>query len=190
MRYKGFLSILLFGFCINCITSACLAQRSDFIVLQKNNRTIKSFFSGTNATFVADGQLYSGKIERIESDSIFIIQYDVRRVLTNLGIYMVDTISALKYPVSFHAVTQIMKDRKGFDWGASGASLFGGGALITTVGLVTWLFTKKDSKYYAGPKLVAGAALAALTGYILLNSNQSTYTINKKFTLHYISAKN
>jgi pyoverdine/dityrosine biosynthesis protein Dit1 len=190
MKYKSFLLVLFFSFCINCSGNVCLAQQSDFIVLKKNNRTIKSFFGGTNAEFVADGQLYSGKINRIEKDSIFIIQYDIRRMPTNLGVNMIDTISALEYAVYFKKIILVSKDKKGFDWGASGASLFGGGALITTVGLATWLFTKKDSKYYAGPKLVAGSALAAVAGYILLKSNKSAYTINKNFTLHYISAKN
>lgn len=190
MTFKSFLLVVMFSFCINCIAISCLAQQSDFIVLKKNNKTIQSFFSGTNARFVADGQLYSGNINRIEKDSIFITQYDIRRIPTNLGVYMIDTISALVYPVYFKKISQILKNKKGFDWGASGASLLGGGVLITTVGLATWLFTKKDSKYYAGPKLVAGSALAAVAGYVLLKSNKSVYTINKTFTLHYISAKN
>jgi hypothetical protein len=190
MSYKCFLPAIILSFCINCIISASFAQGSDFIILKKNNKTIKSFFSGANASFIADGQVYSGNINRIEKDSIFITQYDIRRIPTNLGIYMIDTISALVYPVNYKKISQVIKDKEGFDWGASGASLFGGGALITTVGLATWVFTKKDSRYYAGPKLVGGSALAALVGYVLLKSNKSTYTVNKKIMLQYISAKN
>lgn len=190
MRYKSFLPAIILSFCINSITSNLFAQRSDFIVLKKNNKTLKSLFSGTNVSFVAEGQVYSGNINRIEKDSVFITQYDIRRLPTNLGVYMIDTISALVYPVYYKTISEVMKDKEGFDWGASGASLLGGGALITTVGLATWIFTKKDSRYYAGPKLVGGSALAALAGYILLKSNKSTYIINKKVTLQYISAKN
>ncbi|MEO7800792.1 MAG: hypothetical protein ABIR81_02270 [Ginsengibacter sp.] len=190
MSYKRFLLALAVSFSFICIIPASVAQRSDFIVLKKHNKTIKSFFSGTNTSFIADGQFYSGSINRIEKDSIFITQYDIRRVPTNLGIYIIDTISALVYPVYYKKISQVMKDKEGFDWAASGTSLFGGGALLTTVGLATWALTKKDSRYYAGPKLVGGSALAALVGYILLKSNRSTYLVNKKVTLQYISAKN
>lgn len=172
------------------VPNIAVAQQSDFIVLKKHNKTIKSFFSDSRIELIANGQLYSGKISKVDKDSIFIIQYDIRRVPTNLGVFIPDTISSIQVPVHFKDVTQIVKNKKGFDWGASGASLLGGGTLITTVGLATWLFTKKDSRYYAGPKLIGGAAIAAGVGYALLKSNKSTYTINKNITLRYISAKN
>ena len=172
------------------IWNECAGQQSDFIVLKKKNKILKSYFSGSQIQFIANDAFYSGTISKVDKDSIFIIQYDIRKVPTNLGVYMMDTISALQYPVYFKEVTQIIKNRKGFDWGASGASLFGGGVLISAVGMATWLFTKQDSRYYAGTKLVGGAALAAAAGFVLLKSNKSTYAINRKVTLHYIPAKN
>ena len=40
----------------------------------------------------------------------------------------------------------------------------GGGSSITTVGLGTWLFSKPNTRYYASPYLVGGAALLAGSG--------------------------
>ncbi len=190
MKLRRLLNIWLPVIIVAFMCKDCAAQQSDFIVLRKHKKTLQSFFSGSNIELIANNQFYSGTISKIDKDSIFIMQYDIRRIPTNLGVYVIDTISALQYPVHFKEVTHIIKNSKGFDWGASGASLFGGGALITTVGLATWLFTKPDSRYYAGPKLVVGAAIAAAAGYILLKSNKSSYTINRKFTLQYLSAKN
>lgn len=172
------------------IYALCLSQPSDFIVLKKDSRTIKSFFAGSLIGFETDGGFYSGKITAVKKDSLFINQYDVRQVPTNLGVYVLDTVAVYRLKFNYKEISKIENQkRKGFNWAASGGSLLGGGILITAVGLGTWAFTKPGTQYHASPALVlSGAALAGI-GYLLLKSNGSYYSIGKKYQLEYIKVK-
>ena len=182
-------SALLF-FISSFIYASCLSQPSDFIILKKDQRTIKSFFAGSNIGFVTENGNYSGKIISVKKDSLFIEEYDIRQVPTNLGVYMLDTVATYRLAFNYKEIIKIENQkRKGFNWAASGGALFGGGILITTVGLGTWIFTKTGTQYHASPALVISAAALAGVGYLLLKSNGSYYTIGKKYQLEYIKVK-
>ena len=97
-----------------------------------------------------------------------------------------------KYPfaVNYKEIKDFGKNRNNkFNWSGSGAALLGGGLLITTVSLGTWLFTKPNSRYYASPYLVGGAALLGGIGYVLLKSNGKGIILGKKYSLEYIKVK-
>lgn len=183
---KSFFLFLLASF-IYCIG---LSQPSDFIILKKDQHTIKSFFAGSNIGFETNTGYYSGQVTSIKKDSLFINQYDIRRVPTNLGIYVLDTVATYRLAFNYREIIKVENQtRKGFNGAASGGSLFGGGILITVVGLGTWVFTKPGTQYHASPVLVgAGAALAGI-GYLLLKSNGSNYSIGKRYQLEYIKVK-
>ncbi|MDQ6756622.1 MAG: hypothetical protein M3004_06770 [Bacteroidota bacterium] len=172
------------------ISSKSLSQPSDFIVLKKNNRTLKSFFAGSSIFFKTERGYYSGKINAIRKDSIFLLQYDIRQVPTGLGVFVTDTISTYRLQFGYKEIRAIENEkRKGFNWAASGSSLFGGGVLITAIGLGTWIFTKPGTQYHASPSLVvAGAALTGI-GYLLLRSGNGVYKIGGKYWLQYIRVK-
>ena len=65
----------------------------------------------------------------------------------------------------------------------------GGGLLLATVGLGTWLFTKPNTRYYGSPYLVGGAALLAGIGYLLAKSSGKKMALGRKYTLEYITVK-
>ncbi|MEO5501544.1 MAG: hypothetical protein ABIR31_08890, partial [Ginsengibacter sp.] len=88
---------------------------------------------------------------------------------------------------NYHDIISLGKLNNHFDWSASGGALFGGGLLITTVGLGTWLFTKPDTRYYASPYLVGGAAVLAGIGYLLARKGATGIVIGRKYRLEYIS---
>ena len=182
-------SALIF-FVSSFMYASCLSQPFDFVVLKKDQRTIKSFFAGSNIGLATEKGYYSGKIISIKKDSLFIEQYDIRQVPTNLGVYMLDTMATYRLAFNYKEIIKIENQkRKGFNWAASGGALLGGGILITGVGLGTWVFTKPGTQYYASPALViSGAALAGI-GYLLLKSNGSYYAIGKKYHLEYIKVK-
>lgn len=174
---------------ISCIYTAGLSQPSDFIVLKKHHQTVKSFFAGSNISFATTDGYYLGQITSIKKDSLFINQYDVRQRQTNLGVYVLDTVATYRLVFNYKDILKIGREkRKGFNWSASGESLFYGGILITAVGLGTWIFTKPGTEYHASPLIViSGAALAGI-GYVLLRSN-NTSSIGKKYHLEYIKVK-
>ncbi len=182
-------SALLF-FVSSFIYASCLSQPSDFIVLKKDQRTIKSFFAGSNIGFKTDKGYYNGQITSVKKDSLFIEEYDIRQIPTNLGVYMLDTVATYRLGFNYKDVIKIENQKtKGFNWANSGGSLLGGGVLITVAGLVTWIFAKPGTQYHASPALVIGGAALAGIGYLLLRSNGSYYSIGKKYQLKYIKVK-
>jgi hypothetical protein len=165
---------------------ACLAQ-SDLLVLKKNNKTVRSFYPGMNISFTTNLRYYEAQIASIRNDSLYLVQYDIKRVPLMSGGVILDTIGTFRFGVNYKDILSFENDRKGFDWGASGAGLFGGGVVLTTAGLITWIFAKPDTRYYARPEVVIAGAALATTGYLLMRTGSRKTVIGKKYTLHYIN---
>ena len=181
------MKIILLCFFIFYFSFICNAQGSDFFVVKKNQHTVKTFFAGSPIQFETNTGYYGGQIESVKNDSLFLLQYDIRNVPTRLGVIVLDTVATYRLQFNYKDVIAIVnKQQKGFDIRSSGASLLGGGLLLTTVGLGTWIFTKPGSQYYASPYLVAGSAILAGAGYVLLKTNTGNYKIGKKYTIEYI----
>ena len=182
MRFLTALFAILF------FTASCLAQ-SDLLILKKNNRTERTFFPGSQMIFATANGFYNGYVTSIERDTVFLIQYDVRQVPSNLGVYVLDTIARYRFGINYHDITGFGNDSKKFDWNASGGALFGGGILLTTVGLGTWIFTKPGTRYHAGTSLIIGSAALAGIGYLLMKSGNKGTKLGKKYKLNYIKVK-
>lgn len=150
---------------------------------------MKTYYTGEVISFGAVSGYFSGVITAIAKDTIFFTQYDIRQRPTNLGVYVLDTVGTYKLGFNYRDIAYIGHNRSGFNWSASGASLLGGGIILTTVGLGTWVFTKPGTQYYASPALVIGSAALAGVGYLLLKSNHS-YKLGNKYHLEYISLTN
>ena len=166
------------------------SQSSDLLILKKNERTLQTFFPGNEIIFSTSTRYYDAYIQSINHDSLFLIQYDVRPVPTSLGIYVLDTLGTYPFAVNYKEITGLGKyGNKKFDWSGSGGALLGGGVLLTTVGLGTWIFTKPNTRYYASPYLVGGAALLTGVGYFLAKSTGRKLPLGKKYSLEYIPVK-
>jgi hypothetical protein len=180
--------LVIFFSCLLCC-AICAAQ-SDMLILKKNNRTQQTFFPGNPMTFSTFTGYYSNAyITSIERDSVFLIQYDIRQVPTNLGVYVLDTVARYRFGINYHDITGFGKTNNKFDWNASGGALFGGGILLTTVGLGTWIFAKPNTRYYARPSLVIGSAVLAGIGYLMLRSHGKGMPLGKKYQLVYLKMK-
>lgn len=177
--------ILLFAF---FLATECNAQ-SDLLILRKHNKTVQSFYSGTEMTFYTSNKYHEGSVTSIERDSVFLIYYDIRPMMTRLGVYVLDTVATYPFSVDYRDITSFTKERKNFDWSSSGAVLFGGGVLLTTAGLITWIFAKPNTEYYASPQFVVGTAILAVAGYFLMNNANKNIKLGKKYTLRYIKLK-
>lgn len=181
MRYLLALSLLL------CHLAPCMAQ-SDLVVLKKNKRVVRSYYPGQEIYFESASRPYKGFIREIKNDSLYLVQYDIRQVPTNLGVYMLDTVARYHYAIAHKDITALLKDKGSFVSG-SGAALLGGGVLLSTAGLVTWIFAKPDTRYYAPPSLVIGAAAAAGVGYLMMRAKAGKITFGKKYSFDYIRLK-
>ena len=163
--------------------------QSDLLVLKKNGRTQQTFFPGSAISFTTNVGSYDAFITSIKRDSVFLIQYDIRQVPTNLGIYVLDTVAKYQFGINYRDITGFGKNNNKFDWRASGGALFGGGVVLTTVGLGTWIFSKPNTRYYARPALVITSAALATAGYLMMKSFNKGRPLGKKYQLTYVKVK-
>lgn len=180
------LLIIIYFFLFSAV--ACSAQ-SDLLILRKHNRTIKSFYPGSEIIFSTSTRFYDAYVTSIEKDSVFLVQYDIRQGYNTFSIPVMDTVASYHFGVNYHEIISLGKNTRNFNWSGSGATLFGGGALLTIAGLTTWIFAKPNTRYYARPSLVIGTAALTGIGYLLLKSGNRGIKIGKKYSLHYINIK-
>jgi len=173
-------------FLITClfISLECLSQSSDFILFKNRDRTIATWFTGTDIKFTdKNGTYIEGKITAIKNDSIFLKQYIIRQMPTQLGIYILDT-NFYYYQNSYHQIKAIGKSGRHFDWAGSGAVLMGGGILLTVASGVVYL---ADNKKFSPELLIAAVGLTGV-GYLLSKQSGKGMVIGKKYSLLYVKA--
>ncbi len=160
------------------------AQSSDFILVKNKDRTIATWFTGTEIKFTdKSGAYIEGKITAIKNDSLFIKEYVIRQIPTQLGVYILDT-TYYYYQNHYNQVKAIGKSGRHFDWAASGGVLMGGGILLTVASGVVFL---TDNKKFSPELLIAAAGLTGV-GYLLSRQSGKGMVIGKKYSLVYIKA--
>ncbi len=180
----------LFLSCLLSFISSTGQAQSDMLVLKKNGKPFQKIFPGTSVAFFAYGKLFSGLVDVIEKDSVYLLQYDIRPVPTFARFYRYDTIATYRLKANWKDIKGFSQsvDRK-FNWSGSGGALLGGGTLITVFGLGTWIFSKPNTQYYASPYLVGAAAVLAGAGYMLMRSGSKNLMLGKKYELQYVNIK-
>lgn len=173
---------LVFVFTI--ITAASFAQASDFILFRHKERTVQTFFSGSQIKFTGtNGAYIEANILAIKNDSLYLQQYTTRPVMTQLGVYVLDSSF---YYTTYHykQIASIGKSGRRFDWGGSGGALMGGGILLTVASGVVYL---ADNKKFS-PELLGAAVVLTGVGYLLSRSAGKGMQIGKKYSLLYVKA--
>jgi hypothetical protein len=104
-------------------SSTAYCQQADFIVLKKNQKTVKNFYSGTHIEFVATNGAYrNALITGIKNDSLYLQEFIVYRMPTTLGTYILDTTGSFSYAYHYNQIKSFGKPQKGFNVGGSGAA--------------------------------------------------------------------
>ena len=174
----------IFTILLLCSASA-FCQPSDFIILKKKDKTIRSYYAGTQIEFVTTSGAYrNALINKIVNDSIFLQEFLVRTVQTSLGFYITDTAGSFHYAYRYDEIGSIgPKQKKGFNVQGSGAALLGGGALLTVASGVVFL---ADREKFSPGLLIASVALAGI-GYWMTKSGSKGIVIGKKnYRLEYM----
>lgn len=179
---KLFLPILLL------FSVTAFSQSADFIVLKKKGKTIQTFYAGTSIAFITvSGAYINAQINGIKNDSLFLQEFIIRYLPTTIGTYIIDTAGSYHYTFHYNQIKTIgRKEKKGFNTKSSGASLFGGGVLLTLASGVVFLV---DRKNFSAPLLIASAALGTL-GYFWATSGRAGLAIGKKYRLVYMDMNN
>lgn len=175
-------------FSIICFASvAAHAQSSDFIILKKKNKTIRTFYAGSNIEFVATNGAYrNGVINKIERDTIFMQEFLVQRIPTTFGTYIIDTAGSFRFAYDYRQIKMFGKEQKGFNVAGSGGALLGGGILLTLGSGVVYL---ADREKFSGGLMAASAGLA-LAGYFMSKSGSKGIVMGKKgYHLQYMGTR-
>ena len=171
-----FLLLLLTGY-------QSFAQTSDVIVLKKHNKVIKRYFAGTDIDFTTTTGVYlNANITKIKNDTLFLKQFVVRQTPTQLGVYVLDTITTYNYAYHYNQVKVIGKAGNKFNMSGTAASLLGGGILLTVASGVVFLV---DQEKFSPALMIASASLATI-GFILAKTSGRGMVIGKKYSLVYM----
>jgi hypothetical protein len=164
---------------------SAVAQSTDFLLLQKHDRTIATFYAGNHISLTTtSGTFIDADITQIKSDSIFLKQYIIEQVPTTLGVYILDTVNSYRYQYSYNDIKSIVTLDRGFDISGSGESLLGGGAILVLASGVVYL---ADKNSFSPELLIAGAALGT-AGYFMSKVGGKKKTIGRKYKLVYVDA--
>lgn len=159
------------------------SQTADFLILKKKNKTIERYFTGSNIELTTTNGVYlNANIRQLKNDSLFLREYIVRQVPTNLGIFVLDTLGSYSYKYHYNQIKAIGKatDKK-FNLSGSAASLISGGILITIASAVVFV---ADRKKFSPELMGAGIVLGGL-GYLIAKTTGKAMVIGKKYSLIY-----
>jgi len=180
---KKTFAVVFFVFC----SATVLAQTGslDMLVLRNNqNRTVKSYFSGRMIEFGAsNGRVIGGMIRKIESDTLFIQQYDIRQAYTMWGTQVQDTLSVYFLKYHYKEILWIRKDKAGFELFRSGTLFMVGGAAYTALHLFNAAY-QKEPVIWSTVAISTGIAAA---GFVMSKLRKKRYTIGSYYQLKYIN---
>ncbi len=168
------------------ISSTSFGQASDFIILKKKDKPIRSYYPGTQIEFVSKTGAYrNALITGIHNDTLFMKEYAVRTAVTQFGFYVIDTLGSYSYAYNYRDIKSIgKKEKKGFNVQGSGAALLGGGLVLTVASGVVYL---ADRKKFSPGLMGASAGLAGI-GYLMTKAGSKPIVIGKrKYRLEYVN---
>ncbi len=164
-----------------------IAQKSDIIVFKKgNNRTLKTYFSGTQIHFISiAGTDVQGMIRKIEKDSLYINIYDARPQYTMWGTSFWDTVSVSLSRYHYKEIREIMKPTQHFGFIRNGFLFIMGGISYAFLHSVNAWYLKEK----IDPRTIAYSGGSVLTGLLLKKIHRNTIRLNKRHYLQYIPLK-
>ena len=169
----------LLVFIFSLVVLKLSAQQQDFIILKHKERTVATYFTGSTIKFTTVNNAYvEAKITGVRNDSLFLKAYVIRQVPTQLGIYILDT-NYYYNQYHYKEIKSIDKRGRRFDWGASGATLMGGGLVLTAASGIVYLVDRKKFS----PGLLAASAGLFGVGYFSSRKSGKGIVIGKKYSL-------
>lgn len=178
---KVFISILFFSI---ILTGTVCGQSSDVLVLKrKDGRRMASFMQGGSISFLENsGARYSGKILRIELDTIFFEIYDIRRVATSMGGILFDTVSRFPVKVDHRNILSVVKPPRSFGYVRNGSLIKWSGIGYGILHLLNAAISKEP---IVGMQLAA-AGVATGAGFLMGRLYKDSYELGRRFNWQYL----
>jgi hypothetical protein len=180
------LSLLVFLF----IANAALSQASDFIsIRKKNNRTVKSFFPGLSIKFQTTYfRMIEGQILKINNDSVFVKEWDIRTVPTSLGVTVVDTAGSFVTGVHYKEIKVVYWDKrkKVHELLTDGTILMIGGTGYAALNIINGGVLGEPVGSSENLKKLGMAAGVVGTGFLLKKLTGKDAKFERRYRIHYI----
>lgn len=174
--------IMLVG--LLCLLETANSQSSDVLVLKrKDGRRVASLMQGHTVSLrERSGAQYTGRIVRIEKDTIRMEIYDVRTMGTSIGGVIFDTISRQPVIVDYRNVEAISKPPQSFRFIRNGFLMKWSGIAFTSLHLL-------NAAIYKEPVIwdqLAVAGTVTLTGFLLGRFYRDEYLIGRRYVWQYV----
>lgn len=163
------------------------SQSTDFILFKKNHKTIGTYYAGSNISFTNEqGSYIEALITQIKNDTLFLRQFVIQQIPTNLGVYVLDTVASYRYQYHYNQIKAIGRTGRKFNLSGSAATLVGGGILLTVASAIVYF---ADREKFSPELMLGGVALGGI-GYLMAKLGGKGMVIGKRYSLIYVSVSN
>ena len=184
-----FMRKLILLVCLFMVNKTAFSQGSDFIVIKKNEHTIRTFFNGSIARFrTVSGEWFDGKIVQIMNDSLFFREVIIQQVPTPWGVPRLDTMTTYVRKVHYKDISAIPRRAESFSYIKNGSLL-----KIIGVGYIGLNLVNSAYQHYAPfgkenlPGLLTATGVFAV-GKTMQKLHKPYLAIGKKYAVRYIKA--
>jgi hypothetical protein len=178
---KAFIAILLLSIFFGETVSG---QSSDVLVLKRRDgRRMASYMQGSGISFLErSGARFSGRIVRIDQDTIRFEIYDIRRMTTMTGGVLFDTVARMPVRVDYRDIVSVVKPSRSFGFISNGRLLKWSGIGFGTLHLLNAAISKEPVLF---PQIAAAGAVTT-TGYLLGFLYKDSYVLGRKYQWQYL----
>lgn len=162
---------------------------SDYVKVKKrNNRTLKTFFTGS---FISCKTVYGnyagGVIQDIKNDSLFIKEYDVRSVPTQWGVSRTDTLGSYTIGLYYKDIQTVdINRREPFALFTNGTLLIVGGLGFAALNVINGKYLNEPITSRENLKSLGISLGAAGAGYLLNRLRKFNRENGRRYRIEYV----
>jgi hypothetical protein len=179
-----FKTIMFFMLFMAAADARAQVKTSDMVVLKnRQGHTIKTYFSGMPIDFGdRGGREVSGVVKKIDKDTIYIQQFDIRQAYNRWGTYVMDTVTTYLLKYHYNEISWIRKPSARMEFVRDGTIFIIGGTAYLLLHVVNAAIL---SEPVVGSTVAIAAGVAA-AGLVMKKLRKRRYTIGNKYSMAYI----
>lgn len=176
--------LLTAAFILAMAGHASFAQASDIILVKRGSRkTVARLVPGRPISIVdKSGRGLEGNVDRIDKDTLFIRQYDIRRRPTQWGTSVADTLATWTLSCHYRDIAALEKSSETFPLIRNGTIPLVAGTGYAMLHLVNAGLRKEP----VDGRTMAIAGGTALAGLLLKKTHRSNIRLDGRYRLEYI----
>ena len=159
-------------------------QSSDVLLLKRRDgKRMGRFMAGGQISFEErSGARYSGKIVRIDQDTIYFEIYDIRRLTTSMGGILFDTVSRFPVKVDHRDILSVVKPPQSFGYVRNGSLIKWSGIGYGILHLMNAAISKEP---VIGVQLAAAGAATGV-GFLIGSRYKDSFVLGRRYSWQYL----